>query len=53
MQQPPLINRIIINIKKALGMNVVLCAGCKWNWRSACHNRERPHAVYCKEYEKK
>jgi hypothetical protein len=40
-------------IKKVLGKNVILCDTCKWDWRSACHNRERPNATQCKDYEKR
>jgi len=40
-------------IKKFLGMKVILCDTCKWDWRSACHNRERPNAVECRDYQKR
>jgi hypothetical protein len=42
-----------IRIKKMMGMNVLLCDSCKWDWRSACHNAERPNAIWCLDYEKK
>jgi hypothetical protein len=40
-------------MKKKLGMNVFLCKNCRWDWRSACHNRERPNATWCADYQKK
>jgi hypothetical protein len=46
-------NRLVINIKKWLGIKVVLCDTCKWNWRSACHSPERPYATWCSDYEKR
>jgi hypothetical protein len=46
-------DRIVIRIKKALGMNIFLCDSCKWNWRSSCHRPERPFAVKCPDYEKR
>ncbi|NQT31901.1 MAG: hypothetical protein HQ588_06160 [Deltaproteobacteria bacterium] len=42
-----------IKIKKALGMNVILCDNCKWNWRSSCHDPVRPHATWCPDFEKR
>ncbi|MFC1914474.1 hypothetical protein ACFLXF_04285 [Chloroflexota bacterium] len=42
-----------IRFKKALGMNILLCDSCKWNWRSACRNPARPNATWCPEYEKR
>ncbi|MBG7617288.1 MAG: hypothetical protein IZT57_02810 [Chloroflexi bacterium] len=36
-----------------LGGNKNLCSSCKWNWRSACHNPERPNATKCHDYEKR
>ncbi len=50
---PSLKDRIVLKIKRALGMNILLCDKCKWNWRSACHNPERPNATWCPEYEKR
>jgi hypothetical protein len=45
--------RLKIRIKRALGMNVILCASCRWNWRGACTRPERPNAVWCPDYKKK
>jgi len=42
-----------VKIKKVLGMNVILCDSCKWNWRGSCHNPARPYATWCPEYEKR
>lgn len=42
-----------IRIKKMLGMKMLLCDSCKWDWRSACHHAERPNAVWCPDYEKR
>ena len=42
-----------LKIKKALGMNIFLCDSCKWDWRGACHNPERPNATQCRDYEKR
>ena len=50
---PPLRHRISLSIKRALGMNILLCDQCKWNWRSACRNPARPNATWCPEYTKK
>ncbi|MDD5093158.1 MAG: hypothetical protein PHV74_02115 [Dehalococcoidia bacterium] len=44
---------IKFRVRKFLGMNGILCDTCKWDWRSACHNRERPNATQCKDYEKR
>jgi len=52
-KEPPFRHRMALRIKKALGMNIFLCDNCKWNWRGACHNRARPNATWCSEYEKK
>jgi hypothetical protein len=45
--------RFKLRVKKALGMNIILCDSCKWNWRSSCHRPERPNATECPEYEKR
>ncbi len=45
--------RFTLRVKKMLGMNVFLCNTCRWDWRGACHNRERPNATWCPDYEKK
>ena len=42
-----------LRMKKALGINIFLCDSCKWNWRGACHNPERPNATQCRDYEKR
>ena len=52
-KEPPFRHRMALRIKKELGMNIFLCDNCKWNWRGACHNRARPNATWCSEYEKK
>lgn len=49
----PLRQRITVRIKKMLGMNIFLCDSCQWNWRSACHNSDRPNAITCADYKKK
>ena len=46
-------HRMTIGIKRWLGMNIVLCDNCKWNWRGACRNPDRPNATWCPEYEKR
>lgn len=51
--KPPLRHRIILRIKKALGINTFLCDTCKWNWRGACHVPERPDVTWCPDYEKR
>ncbi len=50
---PPLRHRISLKFKRALGINIILCDQCKWNWRSACRNSARPNATWCPEYVKK
>jgi ribosomal protein L37AE/L43A len=52
-KQPGWKDRFSLKIKKALGMNIFLCDSCKWNWRGACRNPERPNATWCSEYEKR
>ena len=51
--KPPWTHNIKLRLKKALGMNIILCDSCKWNWRTACHHPERPNATWCPEYEKR
>ncbi len=51
--EPPLKDRIILRIKRLLGIKVFLCDSCKWNWRSACHVPERPNVTWCPDYEKR
>jgi len=46
-------DRFTLSVKKWLGMNVILCDSCKWNWRGACRNPARPNATWCPEYEKR
>ena len=46
-------DRLKIRVKKSLGRNVFLCDSCKWDWRSACHNPDRPNATWCPDYEKR
>lgn len=45
--------RVKVKIKKVLGMNIILCDGCMWNWRGACNRPERPNAIWCPDYCKK
>ncbi|MDO8736768.1 MAG: hypothetical protein Q7K29_06750 [Thermoleophilia bacterium] len=35
------------------GKPVPLCPTCMYDWRSACHNPERPKAIECEEYKKR
>ncbi|MFH1002696.1 MAG: hypothetical protein V1780_00955 [Chloroflexota bacterium] len=44
---------LTLKLKRALGMNILLCDSCKWNWRSACHDPARPNATRCPEYAKR
>jgi hypothetical protein len=44
--------RFVLNIKKALGMNIFLCDTCSWNWPNACKNPGRPNVTTCPEYKK-
>ena len=53
MERPPLRHRISLRIKRALGMNVILCDSCRWNWRGACRVPGRPNVTYCREYDKR
>ncbi|MBE9505882.1 MAG: hypothetical protein IMY84_03625 [Chloroflexi bacterium] len=50
---PGLVDRLRIRVRRALGLNIVLCDRCKWNWRSACHRRERPNAIWCPDFTRK
>jgi len=52
-QQPGWLDRVKLRIRKALGMNAILCDSCKWDWRGACHHPERPNAIWCPDYEKR
>lgn len=50
LPQPPLAHRLKLRLKRALGLRVILCDTCQWDWRSACHNPQRPNATWCLEY---
>ncbi|MBM4462025.1 MAG: hypothetical protein FJ012_01655 [Chloroflexi bacterium] len=52
-RQPGWKDRVRLRINKMLGRQVILCDSCKWDWRSACHNPERPNARWCSDYEKR
>ncbi|MBI4332503.1 MAG: hypothetical protein HY673_14625 [Chloroflexi bacterium] len=45
--------RAILTIKKILGKNIFLCDSCQFDWRGACHNRERPNVTRCSDYKKR
>lgn len=30
-----------------------LCPSCMYDWRSACHNLDRPRVTECEEYKKR
>ena len=47
------LDELKLSIKKALGMHIILCDSCKYDWRGACHRPERPNAVWCPDYEKR
>jgi hypothetical protein len=51
--KPPRGHNFKIKLKKMLGMNIILCDSCKWNWRSSCHDPARPNATWCPDYEKR
>jgi hypothetical protein len=46
-------DRLKIRVKRMLGMNIVICDSCKWDYRTACRHPERPNAIWCPDYEKK
>jgi len=46
-------DRLSLRLKTTLGLNTILCDSCKWNWRSACHRRERQSATWCPDYHRK
>jgi hypothetical protein len=50
---PGWLDRQRVRMKRALGVNTILCDRCKWNWRSACHRPERQSAAWCPDYQKK
>lgn len=35
------------------GKAVPLCPSCRYDWRSACHNLDRPRVTECDEYKKR
>ena len=53
MDREPKFHKFQVNLKKSLGMKVILCDTCKWDWRSACHNAARPNATWCTDYKNK
>jgi hypothetical protein len=52
-RRPGWLDKAKVRVKKSLGMKVVLCDTCKWDWRGACHHTERPNATWCPDYEKR
>ena len=50
---PKWLDKLKLRLKKATGQNVILCDSCKWDWRSACHNPDRPNATSCSEYKRR
>jgi len=52
-QGPTWFDNIKISFKKALGMRIILCDSCKYDWRGACRHPERPNAVWCPDDEKR
>lgn len=54
MSRPNFLSRLAAKIRGAFGGQPrFLCDTCKWDWRSACHHRERPNATRCPDYEKR
>ena len=51
--KPPWGHNFKVRLKQMLGMNILICDSCKWNWRSSCHRPERPNATWCPDYEKR
>jgi hypothetical protein len=47
------IAKIRRKIKGSFGKKDFLCDTCKWDWRAACHNPDRPNATSCKDYQKR
>ncbi len=47
------LDSIKLRLKRVLGKNVILCDSCMWNWRSTCHNPDRPNATSCPDYRKR
>ena len=52
-ERPPRYWPYMLQVKRALGLNTILCDNCMWNWRSACHRPERPNATWCPDYKAK
>jgi hypothetical protein len=50
---PTWLDKLKLKLKRSLGMNILLCESCQWNWRTACHRPERPNAIWCPDYSKK
>jgi len=50
---PSWIDKVKLWFRKASGGNIFLCDSCKWDWRGACHNRQRPNVTWCPDYEKR
>lgn len=50
---PGWLDRAKVRVKRLLGVKVILCDTCKWDWRGACHHPERPNATVCPDYEKR
>ena len=50
---PGWLERARLKLKRSLGMNTVLCDSCKWDWRGACRNSDRPNAIWCPDYQKR
>jgi len=51
--KPPWGHNFKVRLKQMLGMKIVICDNCKWNWRSSCHRPERPNATWCPDFEKR
>ncbi len=45
--------RVKLRVKRSLGMKVILCDSCQYDWRGACRYSERPNAVWCPGYRKR
>ena len=51
--KPSWLDNLKISIKQAMGMKIILCDSCKYDWRQACHQPARPNAVWCPDYSKR
>ena len=40
-------------LKELFGMGGFLCDTCKYDYRSACNNPDRPNATRCREYRRR